>query len=164
MHDDVIKWKPFPRSILALGNPPVTETRSFDVFLDLRLNKRLSKRWRRRWFETPSRSLWRHCNGKNQNKTNKIRISLRCMSTSHTVTRVKCMTWMARIAVWLRDICSHTAPLIHGLQECVSENTRVHQSFTPDNAHIEASQTLKVNGRFSAAGMSERRRDYHGNK
>ena len=22
----------------------------------------LSKQWRRRWFETPSRSLWRHCN------------------------------------------------------------------------------------------------------
>ena len=24
--------------------------------------KRLRKQWRRRWFETPSRSLWRHCN------------------------------------------------------------------------------------------------------
>ena len=33
-----------------------------DVSFDLRLNKRLSKQWRRRWFETPSRSLWRHCN------------------------------------------------------------------------------------------------------
>ena len=28
----------------------------------LRLNKRLSKQCRRRRFETPSRSLWRHCN------------------------------------------------------------------------------------------------------
>ena len=38
-------------------------TRSFDVFFDLRLNKRLSKKKSRRcWFETPSRSLWRHCN------------------------------------------------------------------------------------------------------
>ena len=37
-------------------------TRSFDVFVDLRLNKRLSKQSRRRWFETPSRSLWRQCN------------------------------------------------------------------------------------------------------
>ena len=36
-------------------------TRSFDVFLDLRLNKRLSKPSRHRWFETPSLSLWRHC-------------------------------------------------------------------------------------------------------
>ena len=53
------------------GNPPVTGgfplsrpvTRSFDIFIDLRLNKRLSKQSRRRWFETPSRSLWHHCNG-----------------------------------------------------------------------------------------------------
>ena len=37
-------------------------TRSFDVFLDLRLNKQLSKQSRRRWFETPSPSLWHHCN------------------------------------------------------------------------------------------------------
>ena len=37
-------------------------TRSFDVFFDLRLNKRLCKQSRRRGFETPSRSLWLHCN------------------------------------------------------------------------------------------------------
>ena len=54
------------------GNSPVPGefpsqrpvTRSLDIFFDLSLNKRLSKRSRRRWFETPSRSLWRHCNGK----------------------------------------------------------------------------------------------------
>ena len=61
----------FPR-ILALcwGNSPTTGefhsqrpvTRSFGVFFDPHLNKRLSKLSRRRWFETPSRSLWRHCN------------------------------------------------------------------------------------------------------
>ena len=38
--------------------------RSFVIFFDLRLNKRLSKRSRGWWFETSSRSLWRHCNGK----------------------------------------------------------------------------------------------------
>ena len=37
-------------------------TRSFDVFFDLSLNKCLSKQSRRRWYETPSRSLWHHCN------------------------------------------------------------------------------------------------------
>ena len=55
---------------LCAGNSPVTGdfpsqmpvTRSFDVFFDVRLNKRLSKQSRRWWFETPSRSLWRHCN------------------------------------------------------------------------------------------------------
>ena len=53
------------------GNSPVTgefplerpAARSFDVFFDLRLNKRLSKQSWGWWFETPSRSLWRHCNG-----------------------------------------------------------------------------------------------------
>ena len=39
-----------------------TVTRSFDVFFDLRLNKRLSKQSWGWWFETPSYSLWRHCN------------------------------------------------------------------------------------------------------
>ena len=37
-------------------------TRSFDVFLDLRLNKRLSKHSWGWWFETLSRPLWRHRN------------------------------------------------------------------------------------------------------
>ena len=32
-------------------------------FLDLRMNKRLNKQSWGWWFETPSRSLWRHCNG-----------------------------------------------------------------------------------------------------
>ena len=38
-------------------------TRSFDVFLDLRLNKRLSKQSRGWWFETLPHPLWRHTNG-----------------------------------------------------------------------------------------------------
>ena len=55
---------------ICAWNSPVTgeflaqrpETRSFDVFFDLRLNKPLSKQSGGWWFETPSRSLWRHCN------------------------------------------------------------------------------------------------------
>ena len=37
--------------------------RSFDVVFDLHLNQRLSKQSWGWWFETPSRSLRRHCNG-----------------------------------------------------------------------------------------------------
>ena len=58
-------------ALLALceGNSPVTGefpsqrpvTRSFDIFLVLRLNKRLSKQSWGWWFETPSCLLWRHC-------------------------------------------------------------------------------------------------------
>ena len=57
---------------LCARNSPVTGeflaqrpvTRSLDVFFDLRLNKPLSKQSRGWWFETPSRSLWRRCNGR----------------------------------------------------------------------------------------------------
>ena len=37
-------------------------TRGFDVFFDLCPNKRLSKQPWGWWFETPSWSLWSHCN------------------------------------------------------------------------------------------------------
>ena len=55
---------------LCAGNSPVTGefpaqrpvTWSFDVSFDLRLNKRLRKQSWGWWFETPSRSLWYHCN------------------------------------------------------------------------------------------------------
>ena len=63
--DDVIKRKHFPhywpfmRGIHPSQRPV---TWSFDVSFDLRLKKRLSKQSRRRLFETPSCSLWRHCN------------------------------------------------------------------------------------------------------
>ena len=44
-------------------------TRSFDVFFDVCLNKRLSKLPWGWWFETPSWSLWRHCNVSRGNPT-----------------------------------------------------------------------------------------------
>ena len=64
-------------ALLALcgGNSPVTGefpaqrpvTRSFDVFF-----RRLNKRWSNQswgwWFHTPSRSLWRHRNGRSPQK------------------------------------------------------------------------------------------------
>ena len=53
------------------GNSPVSGEfpsqrpvmRIFDVFYDLRVTNRLSKQSRGWWLETPSCSLWRHCNG-----------------------------------------------------------------------------------------------------
>ena len=58
-HDDVIKWKHFPRYW------PFVRGIHFDLrlnFFDLRLNKRLSKQPWGWWFETLSWSLWRHRN------------------------------------------------------------------------------------------------------
>ena len=64
------------------GEPPVTDgfpsqrpvTRNFDISFDLRLHKYLSKQSRRRWFETPSRSLWRHCNSNHQSRGGNISV------------------------------------------------------------------------------------------
>ena len=57
---------------ICAGNSPVPGefpaqrpvTRSFDIFVDLRLNKRLSKQSWSWWFETLSCPLWRHSNVK----------------------------------------------------------------------------------------------------
>ena len=49
-----------------LTQRPVTW--SFDVVFDIRLNKRFSKQPWGWWFETPSLSLWRHCNDKVHSK------------------------------------------------------------------------------------------------
>ena len=67
-HDDVIKWKHFPRYwpfVRGIHRSPAQRpvTRRFGVFFDLRLNKRFSKQSWGWWFETPPRPLWRHCNG-----------------------------------------------------------------------------------------------------
>ena len=68
-HDDVIKWKHFPRYWLfvrgihrSTGSSPHKDQWSFDVFFDLRLYKRLSKQSWGWWFETLLRPLWRHRN------------------------------------------------------------------------------------------------------
>ena len=63
IHDDVIKWKGFPSYRPFVRWIHRSVTRSFNIFIDLRLNKRLSKQSRRWWFKTPSRLLWCHCNG-----------------------------------------------------------------------------------------------------
>ena len=70
VHDDVIKWKNFPRywpfvrgiHRFPVNSPQRPVTGSFDVFFDVRLNKLLSKQSWGWWFETLSRPLWRHRN------------------------------------------------------------------------------------------------------
>ena len=70
-HDDVIKWKHFPRYwtfVRGIHRFPVNSpaqrpvTQSFDAFFDLRLDKSLSKQSWSWWFETLSCPLWRQRN------------------------------------------------------------------------------------------------------
>ena len=71
LHDDVIKWKHFPRNWpfvrgihrFPVNSPHKGQWRGALMFsLICSLNKRLSKQSWGWWFETLSRSLWRHCN------------------------------------------------------------------------------------------------------
>ena len=70
-HDDVIKWKHFPRNwpfVRGIHRFPVNSPHkdqwrgALMFFFYLCLNKRLSKQSWGWWFETLSRSLWRHRN------------------------------------------------------------------------------------------------------
>ena len=64
-HDGVIKWQHLPRYwpfVRGIHRSQRPVTRSFDIFVDLRLNERLGKQSWGWWFETPSRTLWRHSN------------------------------------------------------------------------------------------------------
>ena len=69
-HDDVIKWKHFPRYwpfVRGIHRSPVNSPHKGQwrgaVLFDPGLNKQLSKQLWGWWFETLSCSLWRHCNG-----------------------------------------------------------------------------------------------------
>ena len=75
-HDDVIKWKHFPRYwpfVRGIHRSPVNSPHkdqwhgALMFFFYLRPNKRLSKQWWGWWFETPSCPLWCHCNEQSTN-------------------------------------------------------------------------------------------------
>ena len=108
---------------LCAGNSPVTGefpaqrpvTRSFDAFFDLRLNKRLSKRSWGWWFETPSRSLCRHCYDRGQLLTGSDILSM----------------------MWFHiTLMSHKRNVIlqqyfHNFMQCISELQWRHIPFNP---------------------------------
>ena len=70
-HGDVVQWKHFPRHwpfVWGIHRSPVKSPHKCQWRGDLMfclicaLNKRMRKQSWDWWFETPSRSLWRHCN------------------------------------------------------------------------------------------------------
>ena len=83
-HDDVIKWKHFPRYwpfVRGIHRSPVNSQhkgqRRFDVFFYLRLNKRSSKQSWGWWFETLSSPLWRHSNNYHNHSTSSRTVIMR---------------------------------------------------------------------------------------
>ena len=69
---DVIKWKHFPRYrpfVRGVHGSP----QSFDVvFLFTPEPTTVEQTMETPWFETPSRSLWRHCNGESTGSYSKV--------------------------------------------------------------------------------------------
>ena len=96
-HDDVIKWKHFPRYrpfVRGIHRSPVISPHkgqwrgALMFFFDLFLTKQLSKQSWGWWFETPSCRLWRHCNDRqngivpHHNKSKLVnRVHIRWMAT-----------------------------------------------------------------------------------
>ena len=108
---------------LCAGNSPVTGefpsqspvTGSFDVFLYLSLNKQLSKQSWVWWFETPSRSLWRHCDGKWQ--IHPASLSMGLDSYNHKTCycnvsrRLEPASLDARVSLWFWNLAGYLTML-----------------------------------------------------
>ena len=124
------------------GNSPVTGefptqrpvTRSLSVFFGLSLNKRLNKQSRGWWFETPPRSLWRHCDVRSNwmefyatasspflSRINNI--YLERFSYNFTETAIRIHHWRLTSTLCLFDFGIIYAPLFIQIKEtCVIEN------------------------------------------
>ena len=110
-HDDVTKWKHFPRYWPFVRGFPAQRpvTRSFDIFFDLCLNKQLSKQSWGWWFETQSRPLWRHSS-----------VSCECQWKPLVLSchwfRERIGTVGQQVFAWANvdpDVCRHMASLDH---------------------------------------------------
>ena len=92
---------------VCVENPPVTGEfppqrplmRNFDVFFDLCLNKRL-KQSRRQWSETPSCSLWRHCNRNRVIPSTMIMVDICCEYSPGDLHRFLCISPLR----WRHDV------------------------------------------------------------
>ena len=97
LHDDVIKWKYFPRYwpfVWGEFSSQRPVTRGFDVFVELHLNKQLSKQSWRRWFETRLRSLWRNCGTHHHSD---LTVSFQCLFELMTKNvKAPCLTKQGR--------------------------------------------------------------------
>ena len=85
-----VKWINSPVTSEFPAQRPVT--RSFDVFFDLPLNKRLSKQWWGWWFETPSHTLWHHCNSKSRPPWSCLQWWFGTSFTGNSATKYSCPT------------------------------------------------------------------------
>ena len=133
VHDDVTKWKRFPRYwriVWGIHRSPVKSPHKGQIHGALIFALiRLSKKSRRRWFETPSRSLWRHCNAFHA-------MALTCVSENPSVQ------W----AHWPPSWANHNAPHKHHLEEDINTTTQVNRHW----ASSMGSKTYRSQGVYCA--------------
>ena len=114
VHDDVTKWKRFPRYwriVWGIHRSPVKSPHKGQIHGALIFALiRLSKKSRRRWFETPSHSLWRQRNAFHVK-------ALTCVSENPSVQ------W----AHWPPSWANHNAPHKHHLEEDINTTTQVNR-------------------------------------
>ena len=91
VHDDVIKWKRFPRNwpfARGIHRSPLNSQHRGQwlgalIIFDLHLNKRVSKQSCVWWFETPLYPLWRHCNASDSDELTMVPILLNVKNNVH---------------------------------------------------------------------------------
>ena len=111
-HDNVIKWKHFPRNwpfVRGIHRSPVNSTHKVQwrralmfslipfslIPFSLIPNKRLSKQWWGWWFETLSSPLWRHCNVLDGNFSNRfLALNINCLMFLYSSPQLKIGTIM----------------------------------------------------------------------
>ena len=119
--------------VFCAGNSPVTGefptqrpvTRSFDVFFDLRVNKRLSKQSLGWWFETPTSSLWRHCNADyfldywNDKIWSHFLCSLLCTRQPFNIAEYTCKPVMPDTPMYCVSEHRQRHSMCHNIHQCI---------------------------------------------
>ena len=104
-------WGNHRSSVVSPSQRPATM--SFNVFFNLCLKKRLNKQSRRRWLESPSRSLWRHCNVIDDSVLNDSNLIVLAMESVQSCTAIDIIVvflsktlnylWIMKTLAWLSE-------------------------------------------------------------
>ena len=147
------RWIPLTKAVM----------RSFD----LGLSKRLSRQWRRRWFETPLRSLWRHCNDKSGLK-NPIILHLSHILQIHHWAQMctnfcgECGTWDRCIASFVRMVYYNDITMCDVmLNQDMSHDDVIKWKLFPRYLLALCTGISPVTGEFPAQRTSKSERSFH---
>ena len=183
-HDDVIKWKHFPRYwpfVLGIHRSPLTKASKAELWCFLLSAPETNET--PGWFETPSRSLWRHCNVPFDPAGNEVRIIIlynwvRITAAGPLFTKRKDVlpqdlgkSRSREIHVWtLQSLWNLTGTSAATLSRCLS-NFRAIRKFNTQSSGLETPRDFTVSegwidpchrwGRVSYSGCDIPRLRFH---